>query len=51
MCGEYDEEQREITVIDYALKGILALFKSTEAFHGLEDQRFIITNVFGTADA
>lgn len=38
-------------VMDYACKGIKVLFKSTEAFHGLRDKRFIITNVFGTAHA
>jgi hypothetical protein len=36
-------------VIDNAKKGIDAIIKSTMAFHGLEDKRFIITNVFGTA--
>lgn len=38
-------------VVDYACKAINVLFKSTEAFHGLRDKRFIITNVFGTAHA
>lgn len=38
-------------VIEYAKKGINVLIKSTEAFHGLRDKRFIITNVFGTAHA
>lgn len=38
-------------VIQYACKGISVLFKSTEAFHGLRDRRFIITNIFGTAHA
>lgn len=35
----------------YAQKGIKALVESTRAFHGVEDKRFIITNVFGTAHA
>ncbi|KAK3933897.1 hypothetical protein QBC46DRAFT_274875, partial [Diplogelasinospora grovesii] len=38
-------------VIEYAAKGILALIESTRAFHNVEDKRFIITNVFGTAHA
>lgn len=38
-------------VINYARKGIDAVIKSTEAFHGLRDKRFVITNVFGTAHA
>lgn len=38
-------------VIEYAKKGIDVLMKSTKAFHGLRDKRFIITNVFGTAHA
>ena len=32
-------------------KGVKALIESTRAFHGVEDKRFIITNVFGTAHA
>ena len=38
-------------VIQNAAKGIRALVESTRAFHGIEDKRFIITNVFGTAHA
>jgi len=38
-------------IIEYAKKGIQALIQSTKAFHGLGPQRFIITNVFGTAHA
>ncbi|KAF3760800.1 hypothetical protein M406DRAFT_216035, partial [Cryphonectria parasitica EP155] len=38
-------------VLDNARKGIAALMQSTQAFHGLKDKRFIITNVFGTAHA
>lgn len=38
-------------VVDNARKGINAVMKSTEAFHGLHDKRFIITNIFGTAHA
>lgn len=38
-------------VIRYACKGINVLLRSTEAFHGLRDKRFIITNIFGTAHA
>lgn len=39
------------SILEYAKNGINALIKSTEAFHNLEDKRFIITNVFGTAHA
>ncbi|KAK7220557.1 hypothetical protein V2G26_008560 [Clonostachys chloroleuca] len=38
-------------MIELARKGINALIESTRAFHGLGDQRPIITNVFGTAHA
>lgn len=38
-------------IIEYAAKGIQALVESTRAFHSLEDKRFVITNVFGTAHA
>ncbi|CAN8105783.1 unnamed protein product [Discula destructiva] len=38
-------------VIKLAERGVKAIMKSTEAFHGLKDKRFIITNVFGTAHA
>lgn len=38
-------------VIEYARKALWALGRSTEAFHGLRDKRFIITNIFGTAHA
>lgn len=38
-------------ILEYAAKGIHALIESTRAFHGLDDKRFIITNVFGTAHA
>lgn len=38
-------------VIENAQKGVDALIQSTKAFHGLGPQRFIITNVFGTAHA
>lgn len=39
------------TVLNNAIKGLNALQKSTQAFHGLHDKRFIITNPFGTAHA
>lgn len=39
------------TVLKHAERGVKAVIKSTEAFHGLKDKRFIITNVFGTAHA
>lgn len=38
-------------VLDNACKGLGALKHSTQAFHGLHDKRFIITNPFGTAHA
>lgn len=51
-----DPRAREISdispeIIDSAKKGIPFLIESTRAFHGLDDQRPIITNVFGTAHA
>ena len=45
------EKDIDARVIEYARKGIFALIQSTRAFHGLGPQRFIITNVFGTAHA
>ncbi|KAK5652439.1 hypothetical protein OQA88_10483 [Cercophora sp. LCS_1] len=38
-------------VINNAEKGIRALIESTRAFHGIKEERFVITNVFGTAHA
>lgn len=38
-------------VFELAKKGIKALIESTRAFHGLGEQRPLITNVFGTAHA
>ncbi|KAJ9156105.1 C6 zinc finger domain-containing protein [Pleurostoma richardsiae] len=38
-------------VVSNARKGINALIESTRAFHNLEDKRYIVTNVFGTAHA
>ncbi|TQV90156.1 C6 finger domain-containing protein [Cordyceps javanica] len=38
-------------ILDLARKAIKALIESTRAFHGLGDERPIITNVFGTAHA
>ena len=38
-------------VVEFAAKGVKALTESTRAFHGLEEPRFIVTNVFGTAHA
>lgn len=38
-------------LVSLAIKGIKALVESTRAFHGLGEQRPIITNVFGTAHA
>lgn len=38
-------------IINFAHKGIKALVESTRAFHGVSDERLIITNVFGTAHA
>jgi len=45
--------QGEITneLIENAAKGIRALIESTRPFHNLQDKRFVITNVFGTAHA
>ncbi|KAK3686073.1 hypothetical protein B0T22DRAFT_240664 [Podospora appendiculata] len=44
--GEFPQD-----VIDHAVKGIRGLIESTRAFHRVEDKRFVITNVFGTAHA
>ncbi|KAK0719508.1 hypothetical protein B0H67DRAFT_154506 [Lasiosphaeris hirsuta] len=38
-------------MINNAVRGIRGLIESTRAFHAVEDRRFIITNVFGTAHA
>jgi hypothetical protein len=38
-------------LLNYAIRGIRGLIESTRAFHGLEEKRFIITNVFGTSHA
>lgn len=50
------EEGRKLAVVPdsvrcYVNRGITALIQSTKAFHGIEDSRFIITNVWGTAHA
>ena len=39
------------SVVELAKKGIKALVESTRSFHGLDEKRPIITNVFGTAHA
>lgn len=39
------------TMINRAQKGIWALIQCSGSFHGLKDERFVITNVFGTAHA
>ncbi|RKU39804.1 hypothetical protein DL546_000126 [Coniochaeta pulveracea] len=41
----------DISSYAYAQEGILALIESTKSFHGLKDDQFIVTNVFGTAHA
>lgn len=38
-------------VLKIAKRGIHALLQSTKAFHGLQEQRYIVTNIFGTAQA
>jgi hypothetical protein len=38
-------------LVEYARLGVRALIESTQAFHGLDDKRLIITNIFGTAHA
>lgn len=50
---ELAEEAEAVTVltVELAQRGIRALVRSTRAFHGLPDQRFVISNVFGTAHA
>ncbi|TLD10428.1 hypothetical protein PgNI_06223 [Pyricularia grisea] len=39
------------TVLEIAEKGINALLHSTKAFHNLAERRYIVTNIFGTAQA
>jgi hypothetical protein len=53
VIGPQAETENDINpeIIEHAQKGILALIESTKSFHGLKDERFIITNVFGTAHA
>jgi hypothetical protein len=53
MIGPDTRSENDIDpqIIAYAQKGIRALIESTRAFHNIEDKRFVITNVFGTAHA
>ncbi|KAI6535057.1 hypothetical protein MCOR05_006108 [Pyricularia oryzae] len=44
-------DPRDKTVLDIAKSGINALLHSTKAFHGLAERRYIVTNIFGTAQA
>ncbi|KAH9427535.1 hypothetical protein MCOR02_012166 [Pyricularia oryzae] len=39
------------TVLEIARRGINALLHSIKAFHGLGEKRYIVTNIFGTAQA
>lgn len=39
------------TVLEIAKTGINALIHSTKAFHNLAERRYIVTNIFGTAQA
>ncbi|KAI7908360.1 hypothetical protein M9X92_012231 [Pyricularia oryzae] len=39
------------TVLALAKTGINALVHSTKAFHNLAERRYIVTNIFGTAQA
>jgi hypothetical protein len=50
-AGQTVQEYSLAEVINFAQKGIKALIESTRAFHGMGDDRLIITNVFGTAHA
>ncbi|KAI6463125.1 hypothetical protein MCOR16_009098 [Pyricularia oryzae] len=38
-------------ILDIAQRGINALIHSTKAFHNLPERRYIVTNIFGTAQA
>lgn len=53
MVAPHGGEREEFSpkVVELARRGIRALIESTRAFHGLEEKRPIITNVFGTAHA
>ncbi|ROT41340.1 hypothetical protein SODALDRAFT_271152 [Sodiomyces alkalinus F11] len=44
-------EDIDPAIIESAKEGIFALVQSTEAFHGLKNERLILTNFFGTAMA
>ncbi|OLN86386.1 hypothetical protein CCHL11_06377 [Colletotrichum chlorophyti] len=45
----YDELSEDIA--SYAERGIAALVQSTKAFHGVDNKRLLVTNIFGTAHA
>ncbi|KAL0942837.1 C6 zinc finger domain-containing protein [Colletotrichum truncatum] len=47
--GGYNDLSED--VIAYARRGIRALMKSTEAFHNVDSERLLVTNIFGTAHA
>lgn len=44
-------DPHDSTVLEIARRGINALLHSTKAFHGLGEKRYIVTNIFGTAQA
>ncbi|KAM0333296.1 hypothetical protein ACHAQA_001957 [Verticillium albo-atrum] len=50
-AGTTSHDQVPSEIVVYAREGIRALFESTTAFHGLGDNRLILTNFFGTAMA
>ncbi|OHE91477.1 hypothetical protein CORC01_13210 [Colletotrichum orchidophilum] len=45
----HDELDSEVKA--YAERGIKALIQSTQAFHGVDNNRLLVTNIFGTAHA
>ncbi|KAI6474614.1 hypothetical protein MCOR13_011898, partial [Pyricularia oryzae] len=44
-------DPKDKTVLKIAKRGINALIHSTKAFHSLSERRYIVTNIFGTAQA
>ncbi|KAI6277679.1 hypothetical protein MCOR34_011323 [Pyricularia oryzae] len=44
-------DPKDKTVLEIAKRGINALIYSTKAFHSLSERRYIVTNIFGTAQA
>ncbi|KAL2758051.1 hypothetical protein ACRALDRAFT_2040337 [Sodiomyces alcalophilus JCM 7366] len=50
-AGTKSYDEIDPAIVESAKGGIFALVQSTEAFHGLKNERLILTNFFGTAMA